>query len=149
MPRVHAPAFFPNPCKDSSLVRHALRSGHFHRRKLLLSGRTSARYMGLTFSFRINGGRAADAWDMNPSLVGEAQKRDTVATQPSDLGRVATDSLAICKKSAKEPDSIPFGGGSKKLVAFRGRFQRTPQCPTMPRISPSALRLGDAIRNSP
>ncbi len=66
--------------------------------------------MGLTFSFRINGGRAADACDMNPSLVGEAQKQDTVATQPSDLGRVATDSLAICKKSAKEPDSIPFGG---------------------------------------
>jgi hypothetical protein len=50
--------------------------------------------MGLTFSFRINGGRDADAWDMNPSLVGEAQKQDTVATQPSDLGRVATDSLA-------------------------------------------------------
>ena len=44
--RAHAPIFFPNsPEVSSSLILLSSHSGHFHRRKLLLSGITSAKYM--------------------------------------------------------------------------------------------------------
>jgi hypothetical protein len=43
--RAYAPIFFSSPPEVSSFVRLLLHSGHFHRRKSLLWGVTSARYM--------------------------------------------------------------------------------------------------------
>jgi hypothetical protein len=54
----------------------------------------------------------------NPSLLGGAQRQDSLATEPSDLGRAAAYSLATRNKCDRKPDSIPFVGGSKKLAAF-------------------------------
>src|SRR5260370_15434164 len=70
-----------------------------------------------TSSFWINGGHAPDAWDMNPSLVEEAQKQDSLATEPSDVGCPAADCLATCKKFGMKSSPLPFGGGSKKSLA--------------------------------
>ena len=80
MPTVHAPTFFSQPVQR-------------------ISARTSSSW--------ITGGHAPDAWDMNPSLVEEAQKQDSLATEPSDLGCAAADCLATCKKCGMKSRSIP------------------------------------------
>jgi hypothetical protein len=56
IPRAHAPIFFPSRPEVSSLVRLLLHSGHFHRRKLLLWGITSARYMSCLSSGQLTRG---------------------------------------------------------------------------------------------